>query len=148
MTRFQTLIVAAAMLGSASFAIATLAQDDSTTPAAAKVDLRPQLIGAWALAGSPDSTNAPEPDARIKFFGLNQWSITQSDPASGELIFHHGGSFTLNGNDYTETIKYAAESTKPLIGNVPKFKIAVDGDTLIQRGVNNDFNERWVRIKP
>lgn len=115
--------------------------------AEAAVDLRPQMLGAWALVGPPDSTEKPQPGARMKFWGLNKWVITQSDPKTGEIIYHHGGSYTLDGDNYVETFEFANENTKFLIGKKLKFKIKIDGDSYIQIGDGNDFNERWIRLK-
>lgn len=110
-------------------------------------DLRKLLLGAWALAGTPESKDDPEPGARMKFWGLKHWCITETDPETGELEYHHGGTYTLDGDKYTETITFAAESTKSMIGMTFKFKIKVDRDTYIQIGNGNPFNERWVRLK-
>ena len=115
-------------------------------PAVAK-DTRQSLLGAWALAGPPDSKNDPQPGARMKFWGLKHWVITQSNPDTGELVFHHGGTYTLDGDNYSETIKFAAPNTTSMIGTTLKFKIKVEGDTYTQTGVGNLFNERWVRLK-
>lgn len=111
------------------------------------VDLRPQMLGAWALVGPPDSTEKPQPGARMKLWGLNKWVITQSDPKTGEIIYHHGGSYTLDGDNYVETFEFANENTKFLIGKKLKFKIKIDGDSYIQIGDGNEFNERWIRLK-
>lgn len=126
-----------------------LVAQESTKPAEATraADLRQSLLGAWTMTGEPDSKNDPQPGARLKFWGQKHWVITESDPATGELVFHHGGTYTLTGNNYAETIKFASENTKDMIGLTFRFKIKVDGDTYIQTGVGNSFNERWVRLK-
>jgi hypothetical protein len=62
-------------------------------------------------------------------------------------VFHHGGIFTLDGDKYSETIEYANESTKDIIGKTFHFKIKVKGDTLTQEGIDNSFNEVWKRVK-
>ena len=117
------------------------------TEATRAKDLRQTLLGAWALAGAPDSEDDPQPGARMKFWGLKHWVITESDPETGELVFHHGGTYTLDGNNYAETIKFAAENTENMIGLTFRYRIKVDGDTYTQIGVGNAFNERWVHLK-
>ena len=62
-------------------------------------------------------------------------------------IFHHGGTYTLNGDEYVETVEYANESTKELIKQTFKFTIKVEGDTLTQTGIGNSYNEVWKRVK-
>ena len=84
---------------------------------------------------------------RFKFITNKNWTITEADPDTGVVIFHHGGTFTLDGDKYTENIVYANESTKDMIGTTLHFKIKVDGDTLTQEGIDNSFNEIWKRVK-
>ena len=62
-------------------------------------------------------------------------------------IFHHGGTYTLNGDEYVETVEYANESTKELIKQTFKFTIKIEGDTLTQTGIGNPYNEVWKRVK-
>ena len=124
-------------------------QDMAPAEKAGKAErsLRESLLGAWALAGDLESEGDPEPGARIKFWGLKHWVVTESDPDTGEVTLHHGGTYTLSGSQYTETILFAGESTKELIGLNLQFSIKVKGDTYLQTGVGNPFNERWVRQK-
>lgn len=83
----------------------------------------------------------------MKFWGLKHWAITQLDPETGRLMFHHGGTYTLDRDSYTETVTFAADNTNNMIGMTLKFKIKVDGDTYTQLGVGNNYNERWARLK-
>jgi hypothetical protein len=109
--------------------------------------LRDSLLGAWALVGEPGTDAQPKPGARMKFWGLKHWAITESNPETGELIFHHGVTYKLDGDNYEETITFAADNTKNMIGTVLKFKIKVDGDTYVQTGIGNIFTEQWQRLK-
>ena len=106
------------------------------------------MLGAWALAGKPDTKDVPGPGARMKFWGLKHWVITESDPDTQDLIYHHGGTYTLDGDNYVEKITFAAPNTKQLIGLTLKFKIKVEGETYTQFGDGNSFSEKWVRLKP
>ena len=110
--------------------------------------LAKNLIGTWALAGTPgDEKEPPAKGGRFKFITNRNWTITEADPESGVVVFHHGGTFTLDGEKYNESVEYANESTKDLIGNTFHFKIKVEGDTLTQEGLDNSFNEIWKRVK-
>lgn len=73
--------------------------------------------------------------------------ITQPDPKTGEVIFHHGGRYTLEGNTMKTTTDFAAESTKSLIGRAGSFQIEVEGDTFKQTDAKGIFNETWKRVK-
>ncbi len=121
-----------------------LAADDK---AVAPVDAK-QLMGAWILIGSPGKTiDPPAKGGRYLFFGDNQWAITQANPDSGDVMFHHGGNYTVSGNDYAETIQYANPSTATLVGKTLKFKLRIEGDLLMKEGVENEWNEVWKRVK-
>jgi hypothetical protein len=110
--------------------------------------LAKDLIGTWALAGAPrDEKEPPAKGGRFKFITNKNWTITEADPETGVVVFHHGGTFTLDGEKYNESIEYANESTKDLIGKTFHFKIKVEGDTLTQEGIDNSFNEIWKRVK-
>jgi len=108
--------------------------------------LADELKGAWLYV----SKKGEEPGGditgnRIKFLADKHWNITQSDPNTGVTVFHHGGTYKLNGDEYSETITYANPNTGSMIGQNFTFKMEVKGDTLIQTGVGNDFNEVWKR---
>ena len=124
-----------------------LAQDKPAT-AQERSPLAKSLLGTWILVGEPGKVGeAPAAGGRLKFFTGRHWIITQADPKTGVTIYHHGGTYTLNGDEYAETVEYANESTKELIKQTFKFTIKIEGDTLTQTGVGNSFNEVWKRVK-
>jgi hypothetical protein len=111
-------------------------------------NLAKDLVGTWALAGTPGEVKEPPAKgARLKFISSKSWTVTQADPDSGVVVFHHGGTFKLDGDKYTESVEYANDSTKDLIGKTFHFKIKVEGDTLTQEGTDNSWNEVWKRVK-
>ena len=105
--------------------------------------LQQQMLGAWVLAGKPDAEIEPKPGARMKFIGLGYWLITQHNPKNGQVIFHHGGTYSLDGDRYVETIAFANKSTKQLIGVKSVFKIKIENEKLINIGQDNPFTELW-----
>ncbi len=122
-----------------------LAEDKA---AAAQSELAKKMIGAWVLVGTPDNVGEPPASGgRLKFFTGRHWNITQPDPNTGEVIFHHGGTYKLDGDQYVETIEYANKSTADLISKTLKFKIKIDGDTYTQIGDGNPYTEVWKRVK-
>jgi hypothetical protein len=125
-------------------AAARLRADDATKPS----QLAKDLVGTWALAGTPDKPeDPPAKGGRLKFFTGKSWCITQCDADSGKVIFHHGGTYTLDGDKMAETIEYANENTSSLIGKTHHFTIKVEGDTYTQIGQDNEFTEVWKRFK-
>jgi hypothetical protein len=121
-------------------------KDKPSLPEASK--LAKDLIGTWILVGTPDEVGEiPAKGGRLKFITGRHWTITQADPNTGLVIFHHGGTYTLDGNEYVEKIEYATENTKQLINKTLKHKIKVEKDTYTQIGVGNPYTEVWKRLK-
>ncbi len=144
-TRSRLLVLTIALLaaGLATSTIAKGLRADDAKPS----DLAKNLVGTWALAGTPDKPeDPPAKGGRLKFFTGKCWCITQSD-AEGKVVFHHGGTYTLDGDKMAETVEYANENTATYIGKTHKFTIKVEGDTYTQVGDDNQFTERWVRVK-
>jgi hypothetical protein len=139
----------AALLASAAV-LSAGADDRPPKGKAAPARLAKELIGTWVLAGTPDKDGAPPAaGGRYKFFTGRHWAITQADPKTGQVVFHHGGTYALDGDTYTEAVEYANESTAGLIGKRFRFKVKVEGDTLTQPaiGEDNPFNEVWKRAR-
>ena len=130
-------------------ALVALRAEEKTSDAAAPSQLAKDLIGTWILVGKPgEIAQAPAAGGRLKFFTGAHWCITQSAPKNGVVIFHHGGTYTVKGNDYLETVvEYANQNTTNLIGHTSKFTIKIEGDTLTQIGIGNPWNEVWKRAK-
>src|SRR4051794_19707609 len=82
-------------------------------PAAAAVAVPPSrlaedLTGVWVLVGRPGAVReAPEAGGRLKFRTGRHWVMTQADPKTGVVVMHDGGTYTLEGDRYSETLEYA-----------------------------------------
>ena len=121
---------------------------DDKPAAGGPSQLARELIGTWVLAGTPDKVEEPPANGgRYKFFTGKHWTVTQADPESGEVIYHHGGTYTLDGDTYEETVLYSTRNNAGLIKQTFKFKVKVDGDTYTQVGVGNSYDEVWKRAK-
>jgi hypothetical protein len=115
--------------------------------ATAPSQLAHDMIGTWILVGTPGAVGeAPATGGRFKFLTGSHWCITQADPTNGVTIFHHGGTYTLSGDQYVETVEYANESTKSLIKKTLSFTLKVEGDTLTQIAHGNPWTEVWKRV--
>ena len=106
------------------------------------------LIGTWVCVGTPgDVGAAPAVGGRLKTLTNTHWSLTQANPETGAIIFRHGGTWTLNGDEYSETVDYANHNTAELVHHTFKFSLKLDGDTLTLIGVGNPWKEVWKRVK-
>jgi hypothetical protein len=146
----RAIVVAALALALAAplaIAAALRAEDEEGKPDAKSSQLAKDLIGAWVLVGTPDNIGEPPATGgRLKFRTGKHWAITQADQ-SGKVVFHHGGTYTLDGEEYAETVEYANESTADLIGKTFKFHVKVEGDKYTQIGIDNPYTEVWKRAK-
>jgi hypothetical protein len=144
--------IRAAVIGLLAITVSTasvvLHAQDKPTTAAESSQLAKDLIGTWILVGEPGNVGEPPKiGGRLKFFTGKHWIITQADPSTGVTIFHHGGTYTLNGDEYLETVEYANQNTIDLKGKTHKFTLKVEGDTLTQIGIGNPWTEVWKRLK-
>ena len=110
--------------------------------------LAERLIGTWVLVGTPDNVgDVPESGGRLKFYTGKCWCITEADPETGKVRFHHGGTYELDGSKMTSKVAYAGESTEFRLNTTSHFDIKVDGDTYTQVGLDNPYTEVWKRVK-
>jgi hypothetical protein len=123
------------------------AADQPRQGEAGPTKLARELIGTWILVEAKSPGSPSGVGSRLKSFTGTHWMITQPDPKTGEVVFHHGGRYTLDGDMMAGSIDFANESTASLIGQTHKFKISVDGDTFKQTGLDNPFTETWRRAK-
>lgn len=110
--------------------------------------LSKDILGIWVLVGTgtPDELGKhPAAGERLKFRTERHYAITQANPDTGVIIYHLGGTYTLNGDEYVEKVEYATENIARFIGRARKFKIIVEGDTYTEIGIENPFTEIWKR---
>ena len=124
----------------------SLRAEAESAPAKAP-DLAKQIVGTWVYVGMPGAVVAPPASgARYKTIQHGLYKVAQKD-ANGKVIYHHGGTYTLNGDQYAETCEYSSLEGSELVKQTYRFTIKIDGDELIQTGVGNPYTELWKRVK-
>ncbi len=147
--RITHAIVLFVFLGIATTVPMTQLSAQESAATRAKISkLQQGLLGAWEITGSPGNTNEPEVDAELKFWGLSHFAVTKRNATTGDIDYHHMGTYTLDGDQYVETVTFAIGDTEQLIGKSFTFRIEVDGDTYIQHGVGNPYTQQWKRLRP
>lgn len=144
----RALSFVAALLLSTTIVNGQDAAGDAEKTPSKESKLRQSLLGAWVLAGSPGRPVEPAADAEMKLWGLGHFVVTKRNAETGEIDYHHLGTYKLDGDQYSETITYAIGATESLVGQTFHFTIAVDGDTYTQRGNGNPWNQQWKRLRP
>lgn len=142
--------VAAGMLALASSTASADVQTVGNPTASAAQSPADDLTGAWILVGTPDHVGkAPSAGGRIKLFTGTHWCVSQAEPKTGVVLFHHGGTYGVSGNTFHANLNFANPSTMELIGKTNgNFTFKVEGDTLTSIGVDNPWKEVWKRLKP
>ena len=106
------------------------------------------IIGTWIWVGTPGQVGDPAAaGGRYKVITEKTWEVNQADPRTGSRMFHHGGTYTLKGNDYAETVNYTDASSSEINKQTFKFNVKVEGDTLTLMGIGNPWQEIWKRVK-
>jgi hypothetical protein len=110
-------------------------------------DLRTGLVGTWKLeeASTPGSPSGV--GTRLKMFTSTHWCVIQPDAKTGEIIFQHGGTYELTGDQVKTKTDFAGALTKSMIGRGGQFTVKIDGDTLTQTDAAGVYNETWKRLK-
>jgi hypothetical protein len=121
----------------------------STAPAdeGAKAEPAKLLIGAWQLKEAKNPGTPSGIGTRLKLFTGTHWCVIQPDPASGKIVFQHGGHYSLDGTVLSETVDFAGDSTSSLVGKTFKFDVKITSDALEQLDPEGTFNEKWERAK-
>jgi hypothetical protein len=119
------------------------------------------IEGTWrVVAGTMKTADTTISYSQANLFGMkmivdNQWAIFGQPLGDGDtLAYYGGGTYTLEGNIYTESIKY--NIVKSRVGRTIPFEVEVRNDTLIQKGPPQtaqyggspwELYEVWVRVK-
>jgi hypothetical protein len=152
LTVSKTIVLAAIAIGASIVTIAQLraqedavqAEEETVKAEAEPSQLAKDLVGTWEIVGRP--TGEQFDINSLKFFTGKHWIVANFDD-NGQVQYSHGGTYTLDGDQYAETIKFAGGQTAALIGQTFKFKITVEGDKYTQIGVGNNYDEVWRRAK-
>lgn len=123
----------------------------------------PNLEGSWQLIsattiekGKTQVTNYDDDVKMIKIINGSHFAFLRhsSNPKDTTNFDAGGGSYTLSDDDYTEHLDFYKD--KKWEGKTFNFKIALDKDTLIQKGVEKVVEanidrviiEKYLKIKP
>ena len=115
-------------------------------------DLKDGLVGTWQLAGakslqSGEFVRLVSPQHYRKTFTLTNWTMVACDNDSN-VLYTAGGHYTLQGENYTESIEAATGAKSQFRGTHPTFRIRLDGDNFYEMGMgkNPSIEQMWERI--
>jgi hypothetical protein len=112
-------------------------------------------LGTWQLvsykygSSQPAFSDFPENQRRIKLITETHFTWIQFDTASKKVNSAAGGTYSLSGNTYTESIDFGL-GMDTYSGAKHAFTIRVDGDKFFLSGSLADglkIEEVWQRVK-
>ncbi len=130
----------------------------SSTGSAVPVEGTWRLVsGTTITAGVSAVTDYTKNVSMIKIINNSHFAFLKHDLNSPKDSSNHfdagGGSYTINGNAYTEHLDYYGDRNWE--GKTFSFTVSINNDTLVQRGmekvegagVDREIVERYVRVK-
>jgi hypothetical protein len=116
-------------------------------------DLKNEMVGKWQLAGAKslrtgEFVRLESPQSYWKTFTLTNWTMVAYDDNSNEL-YTASGHYTLQGENYTESIEAATGAKAQFLGTHPTFRIRLDGDKFYEMGMGNNpsIEQMWQRAQ-
>jgi len=117
-------------------------------------DLRNAMLGTWELRGVMNRQihqfiSIPARAGNFKTWTPTNWSIVSYDMFSN-VQYTASGHYTLQGDNYTESIEAATGQMTQYLGARPSFKIRLDGDNYYQMSAGRNANpleEMWRRVQ-
>ncbi len=119
------------------------------------------IEGTWrVVSGTIKTADTAFSYSQANLFGMKmivgkQWATFGQPLGGGDtLAYYSGGTYTLEGNIYMESIKYSTGKSR--VGRTIPFEVEVRNDTLIQKGPPKsaqnapstwELHEVWVRVK-
>jgi hypothetical protein len=88
----------------------------------------------------------------IKIINKTHFAFFNQEASGSQNYYGGAGTYTLNGNDYIETLNFTA--VEAIKNHSFSFKIKIQGDTLIQSGleeikeagISREITEKYIRI--
>jgi hypothetical protein len=111
--------------------------------------------GTWKLVSmkygdATEFTNFPDGQQRLKLITQTHFTWVQYDMSTKKVQSVAGGSYTLEGDIYTETIEFAGEGMTTYLGGKHAFTITINGDKFFLSGQLSDglkIEEIWQKVK-
>lgn len=122
------------------------------------IPVQNKIVGTWELvyAETIENDSLEIKDLAntrfVKIINNSHFSFFNQDENNSENFYGGAGIYTLNGNDYAETLTFIA--TDALRDHEFPFKVEFKGDTLIQSGIEEvkaaglkrTITEKYIKI--
>jgi hypothetical protein len=107
----------------------------------------PDIKGTWKML-TDAGKNVPAGYTGLKFITDTHFLLMLAD-GEGNVIAGVGGTYTLDGNLYSESFDYVFPEFKRFQGEKPVLKVTVEGGRMTIEGKLQDepYLQTWERIK-
>ena len=147
LARSLAVVVTLVALSAVAFPRPGLAQAGGGGGSSREATLAQQLVGTWLLqeASTPGSPSGI--GTRLKIFTGTHWTVVQPRVGTGVIVFQHGGRYRVEGDTLHTTHEFAGDNTSSMIGRAGRYRVQIDGNTMLQADPTGTFNERWTRVR-
>ncbi|MEA4975637.1 MAG: hypothetical protein VB046_07880 [Paludibacter sp.] len=105
-----------------------------------------KLVGRWELC-TPEGKVMTNPNVRQKVYTKNSYVVLEVDKTNNITFVDFIGTITAeSGDKIVEQVIYPNAQIKNMLSKSFKFFYKIEGDYLYLKGMDNTFNEIWVRI--
>jgi len=105
--------------------------------ASSKTNSDTPVKGAWKAIriqyGNEPMVTLKENEISHKLFTGTRWSAVSFDKDTKKITGTAGGTYTLKGSDYTETVEYYSWDSE-VVGKTFKFTMTIENSMLHQKG--------------
>jgi hypothetical protein len=143
------------ILTTITFLIICSSLSGAVTEKASKKKNVADITGAWKMEAyrhdisSNSFTSWPDNRPEMKFITGKNFCWISYDSKTGKILSSAGGTYTLEGDTYTENIEYGL-GMDSYLGTKSKFKVRIEGDTMFITGSLSSgqrIEEIWHRVK-
>jgi len=118
----------------------------ATTLFAQKPVVDEQLIGRWELC-TLEGKVMETPNVRQKIYTKNSYVVLEVNKEDSVTVVDFIGTLTaVDESKITETPVYSNSKIKYMLSRGFNFFYKIEGDRLYLKGIDNSYNEIWVRI--
>jgi len=114
-----------------------------------------EILGTWKLVsfkyGEGETKNADDGIVRLKLITQDHFAFIHYLGKNNIVLESAGGTYTVNGEDYTENIEFGAFTMKCFFDKKQLYKIKIENGRLYLSGVMSDnqkIEEVWEEINP
>ncbi|MDR0811774.1 MAG: hypothetical protein LBN23_05855 [Paludibacter sp.] len=105
-----------------------------------------QLVGRWELC-TPDGKIMASPNVRQKIYTENSYVVLEVNKETNTTLVDFVGTVVAESEGkIVETPIYTNEMIKNMLAKKFSFFYIIEGDHLYLKGIDNSFNEIWVKI--